>query len=138
MSADERAKIDEVIEAHRVKIGADKVHISLAPGATAEHVQKFFDDMTVLKDRYNSFSPLEQEKAKVARLRALLSRICKLGKRRLDDNLSQDTIDLKHQIFSLTDMIADVDMDKEIEWMELNRKSSKEAYLRRYEIFNGK
>lgn len=135
--ASERSDIDAVIEEHRKLVGAEKVHLSLGPNANAENIRSSLEEIRNKSKQYNDFSELEQEKAKVARLRARLSRICNLGQTdfREYDKQHEDVTKLKREIFNLTDLVPDVDLDKDTEWMQLNRESSRQAYLDKYKIF---
>lgn len=135
--ASERSEIDAVIEEHRVLVGAEKVHLSLGPGANPGNIKTALEEIRIKTNEYNSFSDLEKEQAKVARLRARISRICKLGKTDFEkyNEQHEDVTKLKREIFSLTDLVADVDLDKDTEWMKLNRESWKKAYLAEYKLF---
>ena len=133
----ERSEIDAVIEEHRKLVGAEKVHLSLGPNANAENIKSTLEEIRIKSNKYNSFSDLEKEQAKVARLRSRLSRICKLGQTDFKeyDKQHEDVTKLKREIFNLTDLVPDVDLDKDTEWMQLNRENSRRTYLDRYKIF---
>lgn len=135
--ASERSEIDAVIEEHRQLVGAEKVHLSLGPDANAENIRSSLEEIRNKTKQYHEFSELEQEKAKVARLRARLSRICKLGQTdyRKFSEQHEDVTKLKREIFNLTDLIADIDLEKDTEWMKLNRENWKKAYFEEYKIF---
>ena len=133
----ERSEIDTVIEEHRVLIGAEKAHLSLGPGANPSNVKTALEEIRIKTKEYNYFSELEQEKAKVARLLAIIKSISKLGQTDFleYDNQHKDVTKLKREIFNLTDLIADIDLEKDTEWMKLNRENWKKAYFEEYKIF---
>ena len=123
--ASERSEIDAVIEEHKKLVGAEKVYLSLGPNANAENVKTALEEIRIKTKEYNYFSELEQEKAKVARLLAIIKSISKLGQTDFleYDNQHKDVTKLKREIFNLTDLFADVDLDEDTKWMKLNRKS---------------
>ena len=135
--ASERSDIDAVIEEHRKLVGAEKVHLSLGPNANAENIKSALEEIRIKSNAYNSFSDLEKEQAKVARLRSRLSRICKLGQTDFKkyDEQHEDVTKLKREIFNLTDLVPDIDLEKDTEWMKLNRENPRKAYFDKHKIF---
>lgn len=114
-----RAEIDAAIEEHRLLAGAKKVHITLALGATGDSVREYFRRTREISDEYASFSELEHEKAKVARLSARLTKLT---------HITANTVaQLEKKIF---------DLDSDIQWMKLNReKNGRFGMYEEYKLF---
>ena len=118
----------DVIEDHRVAVGAASVHVSLGPEATPENLALELERLRQEGDLFASFTVEEQLGAQVARLRSLLDSIDQLARQ-------GDT----GAIISAVDMVPDVDMVDDIGFMaEARRKRKQELpagvgdYLERY------
>lgn len=109
---------DDVIEAHRQDVGAEKVHVTLGSKATPEGLS---EELRKIRERtrlHASFTEVEIEKAKVARLRKDFRKISKLCQRRIDQELSQGEIDRRlSDIFAISDMFIDVSLEEDTVWM---------------------
>jgi hypothetical protein len=112
-----------VIREQKEKLGAEKLHVTLGKNATPEGLRAEFEKINSKMALFNSFSELEQEKAKNARLRKLINQICKLSKGPLDEE--ENVRKFKNEIFKLTDLVPDVSLEEDIEWMEQNRMQFK-------------
>lgn len=119
----------DVIEDHRVAIGAASVHVSLGPEATPENLAVELERLRRECDLFASFTVEEQLGAQVARLRALLDGIDRMARQGDTD-----------AIISAVDMVPDVDMVDDIRFMaEARRKHDLEVpdgvdvYLVRHE-----
>lgn len=102
--------IDDVIEEHRVRIGADKVHVTLGSNPTPEGVEQELIKLEEKSKIYASFTREEQLNAQIFRLRAVLRNVAKKCHRQLYE-----------EIFSLVDLVPDVALEQDIEWMTNNR-----------------
>lgn len=74
------AEIRDVIEAHRLAVGAESVHVTLGDGATAEGLARSFDEVRAQTSLLNAFSAEERLEAQVARLRKLLRKIDRMAR----------------------------------------------------------
>lgn len=99
---------DEVIEEHRVKIGANRVHVSLGPDATPETLREELERQRKVGEEWNSF-PIELRlRAEIEQLHERLRRICRLSQSDFREYETQhpDVSALKKAIFRETDIIA--------------------------------
>lgn len=97
--------IEDVIEAHRQLVGAQKVHVSLGPNATPENVAS---ELAALHAKITLFSSFRREEleAQIARLHRVLRDIA-LHVRRGETK----------EIIDTTDFVADFDVEKDMRWM---------------------
>lgn len=111
--------IDDVIEEHRVRIGADKVHVTLGSNPTPEGVEQELIKLEEKSKIYASFTREEQLNAQIFRLRAVLRNVAKKCHRQLHE----ETVPVSRllEIFSLVDLVPDVALEQDIEWMTNNR-----------------
>lgn len=128
---------EEVITEHQKIVGAGRISFTLGPESTPEGVREELNKLRIIQNAYDEFSDLEKEKAKVARLKRQLSKICKLSKTSIHDFASQtkEVSKLKSEIFNLSDYFIDVDLDADMKWMELKRKNGKVTPKETKEIF---
>ena len=98
--------MDDVIEAHRQAIGAERVHVSLRSEATPENVARGLAEFQVKIDLFNAFRREEQLEAQVERLRQLIHEVADLGRRGETE-----------QIMQKTGLIADVDLEGDLRCM---------------------
>lgn len=99
-----------VIEAHRLSVGAESVHVDLAVGATPEGLANELAQVRALSQDHQAFRPEERAEAQIARLRALLrevDRLVRTGETRA--------------IISKLDMIPEVKLPCDTEWMAKRR-----------------
>lgn len=123
----EDRSFDDVIEAHRLKIGGSKVRVSIGPDATPDGLAAELEKIRLKSAAYASFTELEREQAKVIRLRRTLSRVCRLTTMPLEGISLEETRGRMSEIFALTDIVADVDLEEDIEWMTAQREKRGEA-----------
>lgn len=109
------ATISDVIEAHRLAIGADRVHVSLGPKATPELVAKELAKLQAKSAIFAAFRLEEQLEAQIARLRGVISDVARHVRLGETD-----------QILSKTDWIVDVDLEGDIRSMFDAREKSGE------------
>lgn len=114
---------DDVIEHHRAAVGADSFRVTLAPGATPDGLEKELVQLREKNRYYNSFSELERERAKVARLRAKLRQVAKHCARPLDANKA-DLEACLNKVFNEADLIWHVDLEGDVVWMEEQREKA--------------
>jgi hypothetical protein len=112
---------EDVIEEEKLASGASHIHVSLGPNATPEALQKMFRDQRAIAHVYNGFSDLEQLRAYVNRLEKVLDKVMDLVKTDIKEEQQPAVTNLKYKIFSLIDLIPDVDYEEDIEWMTKNR-----------------
>lgn len=105
------ATMDEVLEKHRNETGALALHVTLGPEATPEGIDAVLTKLRGEMDAYGAFRPEEREEAKVVRLRALLRQIHDLARAGRTDEIAE-----------LTDMVADVELDRDTAWMIAQRE----------------
>jgi hypothetical protein len=112
--------IDDVIEEHRVLVGAEEVRVTLCPGATAENLATELAFAREASRVYNSFTDLEKAEATIARFRAKFGRIRNLTSR--GQKSSTDTYEKKlHEIFLEADWLVHVDQANDTAWMVAQR-----------------
>ena len=112
---------DEVIEAHRQAIGASQVRVSLGPEATPDGLAASLEALRLTGAIYASFSELEREQAKVHRLRGVLRKVCGLTTTRFEGLPLDEVHSRMSAIFALTDLVPDVDLEGDIDWMRAER-----------------
>lgn len=108
---------DDVIEEHRQAMGASSIHVSLGPEATPEGLQAVLAGLKAKGELYGSFSEAERRAAEVHRLRGLIDEISKTA--RNPDFAPEARL---RQIIDMTDMIPDVDLELDIEFMTQARQ----------------
>ena len=114
---------DDVKKEHMELTGASDVRFTLGPGATPEGVRDALAKIRSKSEKYESFSELERAQANIARLKSELRAIMKKYRCKLDDMTQRDANKLLGDIFCIAEMacILDSDLDRDVEWMELNR-----------------
>jgi len=97
---------DEVVEAHRIKIGADRVHVSYNPDCDPEELAKALDDANNYLDMFHSIDPITKLEAEVDRLRNLIREVSKLSRTNIADfsTQSEEVFELKGKFFALVEM----------------------------------
>ena len=105
-----------VIEAHRQAVGAESVHVDLVEGATPEGLAKELAQVRALAQDHQAFRPEERAEAQIARLRALLREVDRLAR-------TGET----RAIISKLDMIPEVKLPCDTEWMAKRRLKRREA-----------
>lgn len=115
---------DDVIEAQRTHLKAERFHVTLGPEATPESLERAFAKINAETARWASFTELEREQAKVARLTAALGRIASRCARPLLAE-RKELEDRLNDIFGEADMVADVDLVEDVAWMEENRRKQR-------------
>jgi len=113
---------DEVIEAHRQEIGASQVRVSLGPEATPEGLATALEGLRRTGAVYASFTEVERERAKVHRLRGVLRKVCGLTTSPIEGHTPEEGRRRMSEIFSLTDLVPDVDLEGDIAWMRDERE----------------
>ena len=114
--------IENVIEAHRIKVGADRLHVSIAKGCTPEQLDRELTNLENQFEKYNSFTPLEQERAKVARLRARLKTIAKMCQKDVREPETEEMRNFRLAIFAIADVWAEASLPEDTKFMEDARK----------------
>ena len=115
--------MSEVIEEHRLLVGAENVHLSLGPKATSEIVREELRKLREKETVFCSFSELEQKKAEIARLRNTIDKIWELHSQGKD-------------FFHLVDIVPDVDLDADTKWMQVNKEKGIVSHKEAKEIFD--
>jgi hypothetical protein len=123
----EERSFEDVIEAHRLKISASKVRVSIGSDATPDGLAAELEKLRLKIAAYASFTELEREQAKVHRLRAVLSRISALTTTPFDGVSMEETQKRMSEIFGLSDMPPDIDLEEDIAWMTAQREKRGEA-----------
>ena len=118
---------DDVIENHRVATGADNVRVSLAPGATPDGLENELKRLRAKNRYYDSFSELERERAKVARLHDKLRKVAQHCARPLDASKA-DLESCLSKVFTEADLIFQVDLEGDVAWMERQREKAGIAF----------
>lgn len=113
---------DEVIEAHRQTIGASQVRVSLDPEATPDGLAAALEGLRQTSAVYASFTELECERAKVHRLRGVLRKVCGLTTSPIEGLTPEEGRRRMSEIFALTDLVPDVDLEGDIDWMRAERE----------------
>lgn len=102
---------EDVIEAHRLAVGAGSVHVTLGPEATPEKLEESFARVRKDAAAYNAFSVEERQEAFIARLRGTLGKIDHLARQKDHDG-----------ILRLTDMIVDADFVEDTRFLAKARE----------------
>jgi hypothetical protein len=113
---------DEVIEAHRQAIGASQVRVTLGPEATPDGLAAALEGLRRTGAVYVSFTELERERAKVHRLRGVLRNVCGLTTSPIGGHTPEEVQRRMSEIFALTDLVPDVDLEGDIAWMRAERE----------------
>lgn len=119
---------DDVVEAHREKSGATHLSVTLGPKATPEGLDAVLEDITRQTAAWAAYSELEREQAKVHRLRQTLRKVCGKTKQPLEGLSIEEYRERLSQIFDLTDLVADVDIRRDTDWMR-ERREKRGEYL---------
>lgn len=106
---------DDVIEAHRLAVGAKKVHVTLGPEATPDGLEASLARSRQEAAVFGSFPIEERQLAFIARLRGTIRKIDRLARH---ENYKG--------ILRLTDMIVDVDMVEDLRHMAAAREKRNE------------
>lgn len=112
---------DEVMEAHRQAIGADQVRVSLGPDATPEGLAAALEGLRQTGTVYASFTELEREQAKVHRLRGVFRQMSGLTTTPVEGRPPEEVQRRMSEIFALTELVPDVDLEGDIAWMRTER-----------------
>jgi hypothetical protein len=118
---------DEVIEAHRQAIGASQLRVTIGPDATPDGLSAALEGLRRTGAVYASFTELEREQAKVHRLRGILRKVCGLTTSPIEGHTPAEGRRRMSEIFSLTDLVPDVDLEGDIAWMRAERERRGEA-----------
>lgn len=113
---------DEVIEAHRQAIGASQVRVTFGPAATPDGLAASLEWLRLTGATYAGYSEVEQERAKVHRLRAVLGEVSRLTTAPFDGLPPEEVQRRMSAIFGLTDLVPDVDLEEDIAWMQAERE----------------
>lgn len=113
---------DEVLEAHRQAIGASQVRVSLGPAATPDGLAAALEGLRLTGAVYTSFTEVERERAKVHRLRGVLGEVSRLTTTPFDGLPPEEVQRRMSAIFALTDLVPDVDLEGDIDWMRAERE----------------
>ncbi|HDZ51560.1 hypothetical protein LCGC14_0111360 [marine sediment metagenome] len=113
--------IADVIEEHRLLVGADEVRLPLGPEATAENLEAELARLREASHVYNSFTGLEQAEAKIARFREKFRRIRKLTQRETITSI-EDLDGKLRNIFLEADWLIDVDQEADTAWIVKQRE----------------
>jgi hypothetical protein len=114
------ATIKDVIEEHRLLVGAEDVHVTLAEGATPEGLKVELENIRQLQAKYNSFPEVLKQTAQVISLKRRLWEIASMCKRNIVDTSTKsdkDYDELRLKIFNKCDMLF-VNLKEDIEVME--------------------
>lgn len=112
---------DDVIEEHRQAVGAERVSVTLGPAATPEGLARELEKTRRKTAAYESFSELEREQAKVARLRGVMRSALRHSQRRLDATADEMSAKLS-AIFGELDLVPDVSLEADTAWMVEQRE----------------
>lgn len=112
----------EVIEDHRLAIGASQVRVSLGPEATPDGLAAALEGLRRTGSVYASFTEVERERAKVHRLRGVLGEVSRLTTTPFDGVTPEEVQRRMSAIFDLTDLVPDVDLEGDIAWMRAERE----------------
>ena len=110
---------EDVINEQKELRSLKDLHVSLGSGATPDLLRKEFISLNAKVDKYNSFSDIEREQAKNARLNKLINNLTQLSF--MVEYSEASILEFKNKVFNLTDLIPDVDLEVDIDWMENNR-----------------
>jgi hypothetical protein len=119
--------IEDVIEEHRLAIGAEKVHVTLGDSATPEGLRQTLAQMRADQAEFDSYSDLEKAQAHIARLRSVLRAITRLSQRTVSEMAAEtpEMQELKSRIFLLTDLVPDVDLEADVKYMRARREKGR-------------
>lgn len=113
--------IEDVIEEARLASGARHLHVDVTPGARPEELRKALREIDRKSRHYASFSDEARTAARLARLEDVLSRISLLTRRSRGERSDMRVLNARlDTVFSMTDMIPDADLEKDIAWMRAN------------------
>jgi len=118
-------EIDAVVEEHRQKIGATKMHVTAAPGATPEDVRRELRLVDEALAEYYALPLVTRMKAHIQQLEDKLHQASKLGQCRIDEMLDETPRErkLRKALFNLGDIIG-VDTGYAIEYAKKPQKPS--------------
>lgn len=112
--------IEDVIEEHRLAVGAEDVSVTLAEGATPEGLRAELAAIRELNERYEKFPEVLKQQAQVISLKKRLWEIASMCKRNVVDatpKTEKDYDELRLKIFNKCDMLF-VNLVEDIEVME--------------------
>jgi len=110
---------EDAINEQKELRGLKDFHVSLGGGATPEGLREEFRRLNAKVDEYTSFSEFEREQAKNARLHVIINKLVKLSFK-VEPN-KESLSKFRDEVFAFTDLIPDVDLEEDIEWMKSNR-----------------
>ena len=113
---------EEVVEEHCRIVGANKVHLSLGPGATPENIREILRKERETMENYYSFSESERQAAVKARLKRYLSN-CFKAVRKLDIS-DPNQLAVRNEVMKWSDIIPDIATKEDIPWMLEQRKKN--------------
>jgi hypothetical protein len=119
--------IADVIEAHRQELKATHLSVTLGPDATPEGLDAALKDINRRSAAWAAYSELEREQAKVHRLRQVLRQVCGKTRQPLEGLSLEEYSARLRDIFGLTDLVADVDIENDTAWMREQREKRGEA-----------
>lgn len=116
---------DTVIEEHRLKVGADRVHVTLGPDATPEGLAAEMERVRLDGELIGAFSEVEMERARTARLKRDITALARKATEALQGS-EEDRVRALRDVSMADDMFTDTDMVEDLVWMVLDRKARKE------------
>ena len=116
---------DTVIEEHRLKVGADRVHVTLGPDATPEGLAAEMERVRLDGELIDAFSEVEMERARTARLKRDITALARKATEALQGS-EEDRVRALRDVSIADDMFTDTDMVEDLVWMVLDRKARKE------------
>jgi hypothetical protein len=96
---------EEVIEAHRIAIGATKIHVDYNLNSDPEELAKELERGNNVIQMFNAIDPLTKAEAKIERYEKLLRSLTKLGQASFDewDKMSEGETLLRQKLFGMTE-----------------------------------
>ena len=107
---------DAVVEQHRIKIGATKMHVDYNPERDPAELAAALDKLHTTMTLFDSIDPLTKAEAKIARYEALIKEVRELGRSTVEAFLSEseEVRALRRKVFRLTDMATFEQVDDTI------------------------
>ena len=113
--------VSDVIEDHRVMVGAARLHVSLGPNATPDALENALERIRLDTAIFEGFSPEELEKAKTERFKRDIMGLAKIAAKARSGS-AQDMRAALDKIALADDMFVDTDMVSDMVWIVLSRK----------------
>lgn len=109
---------EQVIEEHRIRVGAIRVHVDYDPTTTPEDLETVLLAQEASRLRWKSIPETIRLKSQIARLRDLITQISRLGQRDHKTFMeeTEEMREIRSKINRLTDLIPDVDEGVDMEW----------------------